>query len=62
MTIEAETQRTLYVPSYGELLDNSEVTDAAGGARSARNILKWKAYLPRDCIKRMIEMGWDRTT
>jgi hypothetical protein len=66
MTTETETQQSVYVPSYGEFLDNEtdfyEVTDAVGAARSARNILQWKAYLPRDCIKRMIAMGWDRTT
>jgi hypothetical protein len=31
-------------------------------ARSERNILRWMAYLPADCIKTMIRMGWDVTT
>jgi hypothetical protein len=31
-------------------------------ARSERNILRWMAYLPADCIKTMIQMGWDVTT
>jgi hypothetical protein len=31
-------------------------------ARSERNILRWMAYLPQDCIKTMIRMGWDVTT
>jgi hypothetical protein len=31
-------------------------------ARSERNILRWMAYLPEDCIKTMILMGWDVTT
>ena len=31
-------------------------------ARSERNILRWMAYLPDDCIKTMIHMGWDVTT
>ena len=66
MTTEAETQQSVYAPRYGEILDNAtdfyEPTDADGAARSARNILQWKAYLPRDCINRMIAMGWDRTT
>jgi hypothetical protein len=31
-------------------------------ARSEENILRWMAYLPEDCVKSMIEMGWDITT
>ncbi len=66
MTTEAETQQSVCVPSYGEFLDNRtdfyEPADAVRSAHSARNILQWKAYLPRDCIARMIAMGWDRTT
>jgi hypothetical protein len=31
-------------------------------ARSKENILQWMAYLPKDCIKTMIRMGWDVTT
>jgi hypothetical protein len=31
-------------------------------ARSEENILKWMSYLPEDCIRTMIEMGWDVTT
>ena len=31
-------------------------------ARSEANILQWKSYLPEDCIRTMIEMGWDVTT
>ena len=30
--------------------------------RSENNILAWMAYLPNDCIKRMIELKWDLTT
>jgi hypothetical protein len=30
--------------------------------RSENNILQWMSYLPEDCIKTMIEMGWDVTT
>jgi hypothetical protein len=30
--------------------------------RSEDNILKWMAYLPEDCIRTMIIMGWDVTT
>jgi hypothetical protein len=31
-------------------------------ARSDSNILRWKEYLPEDCITRMIAMKWDLTT
>lgn len=30
--------------------------------RSQENILKWMAYLPEDCIRTMIAMGWDIST
>ena len=30
--------------------------------RSEDNILQWMAYLPEDCIKTMIAMGWDVST
>jgi hypothetical protein len=30
--------------------------------RSAKNILLWESYLPSDCVKTMIYMGWDRST
>jgi hypothetical protein len=36
--------------------------DEAGAARSERNIVQWTSYLPEDCIKAMIAMGWDVTT
>ena len=31
-------------------------------ARSKENILQWMSYLPEDCIRTMIEMGWDVST
>ena len=36
--------------------------NAAEIAHSESNILQWMAYLPEDCIKSMIAMGWDFTT
>jgi hypothetical protein len=40
-----------------------EAAEADGGrARSARNIALWSSYLPADCVKTMIDMGWDRST
>jgi hypothetical protein len=35
---------------------------SADGARSEDNILEWMAYLPEDCVRTMIDMGWDITT
>jgi hypothetical protein len=31
-------------------------------ARSEENILGWMSYLPDECIRTMILMGWDVTT
>jgi hypothetical protein len=28
----------------------------------ARNIANWSSYLPADCIKVMVSLGWDRST
>jgi hypothetical protein len=36
--------------------------DEADVARSEENILQWMSYLPEDCIRTMIAMGWDVTT
>jgi len=40
----------------------SEEVGAEVATRAAQNILQWTSYLPPDCIKAMIAMGWDRTT
>jgi len=37
-------------------------TNDAEVARSKENILRWMSYLPDDCVRTMIEMGWDITT
>jgi hypothetical protein len=39
-----------------------DVQNDADVARSERNVLQWMAYLPQDCIRTMIQMGWDVTT
>jgi hypothetical protein len=36
--------------------------DDALAMRAALNVQRWKSYLPDDCVRTMIEMGWDRTT
>lgn len=66
MTNAAHAQQPVYTAARRDPVDGEtdfhEPTDAAGAARSARNILQWMSYLPPDCIERMIAMGWDRTT
>jgi hypothetical protein len=37
-------------------------TNDAEVARSENNVLQWMTYLPEDCIRTMIQMGWDVTT
>ena len=34
----------------------------ADAARSDQNMLQWTSYLPADCIRTMMAMGWDVTT
>jgi hypothetical protein len=35
---------------------------AADAKRSVKNILQWNSYLPTDCVRAMVRMGWDYTT
>lgn len=35
---------------------------AADAKRSVKNILEWNTYLPADCVRTMVRMGWDYTT
>jgi hypothetical protein len=35
---------------------------AADAKQSVKNILMWNSYLPSDCVKTMVRMGWDYTT
>jgi hypothetical protein len=34
----------------------------ADAARSDQNMVQWMSYLPEDCVRSMIAMGWDVTT
>jgi hypothetical protein len=31
-------------------------------ARAAANIAEWSSYLPANCVRTMISLGWDRST
>lgn len=49
--------------------DTSDIAVQAGvpvpdgdSRRSTMNIAAWSSYLPRDCVRKMIKMGWDKTT
>jgi hypothetical protein len=33
----------------------------ADAARSAQNVSQWLTYLPEDCVRAMVDDGWDRT-
>ena len=35
---------------------------SADAKRSVKNILEWNSYLPADCVRTMVRMGWDYTT
>ena len=37
-------------------------TNEADAARSDQNMVQWMSYLPAECIRTMIAMGWDVTT
>jgi len=36
--------------------------NAKSAARAALNVATWREYLPSECIRKMIQMGWDYTT
>jgi len=66
MDTYTQVLRSAFVESPEELSDTSSSIDVstndADVARSENNILQWMSYLPEDCIKTMIQMGWDVTT
>jgi hypothetical protein len=51
---------------HWRVLDDTGVVQiplrAAYAKRSVQNILQWNSYLPPDCVKTMVRMGWDYTT
>ena len=55
-----------FVELFGEPSDAAAPVEASAKdaevARSEENILQWMSYLPEDCIRTMIDMGWDVTT
>jgi hypothetical protein len=45
-----------------DMASSTGVQNDADVAHSEENVLQWMAYLPEDCIRTMIQMGWDVTT
>jgi hypothetical protein len=58
METHAESKQSVFIDAAAQSHD----AVSAEELRSEKNILRWQAYLPQDCIERMIEMGWDITT
>jgi hypothetical protein len=63
-----DTYTQLLQRVFVDLLDEPSETSSmdaqndADVARSEKNVLEWMEYLPEDCIRTMIQMGWDVTT
>jgi hypothetical protein len=55
--VESPEQSANDASAIDVLANDSDVV-----ARSENNILQWMSYLPEDCVKTMIQMGWDVTT
>ena len=66
MATEAHAQQRVFIDMQSEPLADPARSvareSAADIARSENNILQWMSYLPEDCIRTMVLMGWDITT
>jgi len=64
MATHTQVPQRVFVDLLGGLSapSSTDVRNDADVARSERNILQWMEYLPEDCIRTMIQMGWDATT
>jgi hypothetical protein len=66
MNVQAHLQRRPLIEMQSESLAIVARADAresaAVMAHSEENILRWMSYLPEDCIRTMVLMGWDITT
>jgi len=65
MDTNAQVTQRLFVENSSESLDAILPIDARADddvRRSEDNILQWMSYLPEDCIRTMISMGWDIST
>jgi hypothetical protein len=65
MDTNTQVPQRCFVEVPSESLDAVLPIDARANddiRRSEDNILQWMSYLPEDCIRRMIAMGWDVST
>jgi hypothetical protein len=67
METQAHLQPRPFIEMQSESLAIAQRTEgresaAADIAHSKKNILQWMTYLPEDCIRTMVLMGWDITT
>jgi hypothetical protein len=66
MRTEDTVQQQAFADVPAEIEDSTapieSAVSAADIAHSEQNILQWMQYLPTDCVKTMIRMGWDITT
>ena len=66
METQAHAQRRAFIEMESESLAIAARVDAREGAadvaHSEDNILRWISYLPEDCIRTMVLMGWDIST
>lgn len=64
MTMDAQVMQNVSAEVQPQYLPGTWLNTAldAAAAHSRDNIRRWTAYLPKSCIKTMIEMGWDSST
>ena len=66
MNTAAQVQQQVAVEFKPDSMDAASPIDARVNLedlmRSENNILIWMSYLPEDCVRTMIVMGWDVTT
>jgi hypothetical protein len=64
MDMHTQAAQRVFIDLLEELSDTSsiDVQNDADVARSENNVRTWMAYLPEDCVRTMIQMGWDVTT
>jgi hypothetical protein len=66
MDTYTQVLQRVFVDVTEEISDSASSADVETNevdvARSENNVLQWMAYLPEDCIRTMIQMGWDVTT
>jgi len=65
MTSNLNAQRDAFAATSGPETVTEQIAalfKALESTRSANNIGLWESYLPNDCVKSMIDMGWDHST